>query len=200
MRRFFFLNEFRSLPLHTLCLSLPLPPNPVKVFDCPCGATLTCSFKMMCSSQVCSQHSFVPQRGPPDWPVRRPHTDRRALGALKPTTHDRVKRQLSVIVNVDTAPQWQNQWSYRWHQSQQHKILSLVSPPPPLWLNAWQEGRKEGRKKKERKKERSNSDLYWPFFQPSQRGYAVLWRLCALDRQPKWPAILIHLKQAEVFR
>lgn len=31
-----------------------------------------------------------------------PHTDHHALGALKPATLKQVKRQLSVIVNVDT--------------------------------------------------------------------------------------------------
>lgn len=99
--------------------------------------------------------------------VRWSHTDQSALGALKLTTHNLVKRQLSVIVNVDTAPQWQNQWSYRWHQSLQHKSPLLVS----LLLCAH---RKKGRKQKEW----NNSAL----FPNMSQGYAVLWRLCALDR------------------
>lgn len=72
-------------------------------FDCPCGATLTCSFKMMCSSRFRLRRSFVPLRDPRG-PGRRsgPRPARGAPGALKPATHKQVKRQLSVIVNVDT--------------------------------------------------------------------------------------------------
>lgn len=79
--------------------------------------------------------------------VRRSHTEQSALGALKLTTHNPVKRQLSVIVNVDTAPQWQNQWSYRWHQSLQHKSPLLVSP-----LLYWKKGRTQKERKQKRKK------------------------------------------------
>lgn len=52
-------------PPHIPWLSPPFPSTsyPVKVtlvFDCPCGATLTCSFKMMCNSQDCSSaHLFL---------------------------------------------------------------------------------------------------------------------------------------------
>lgn len=60
---------------------------------------------------------------------RGPRADRGALGALKPSAGHRVRRQLSVIVNVDTAPQWQNQWRYRRHQSQKAQETLFFSFP-----------------------------------------------------------------------
>lgn len=126
------------------------------------------------------QHSFVPQWGPHGWPVRGPHSDQSALGALKLATHNQVKRQLSVIVNVDT-------------QHHNGKIngaigdINLESTRPfclshhcSKALNEWlREGAKmkgkESKKdsKEERKREtkrtwRTDTDLYWPFLHPSQ--------------------------------
>ena len=124
------------------------------------------------------QHSFVPRWDPHGCPVRGPHTDQRALGALKPATHNQVKRQPSVIVNVDT-------------QHHNGKINGAIgdinlNSTRPFCLshhsskaaNEWlgEGGKREG--KKERKRTwRTDSDLYWPFLHPS-RGVMLSFEDC----------------------
>lgn len=130
------------------------------------------------------QHSFVPQRGPHGRPARGPRTDQSALGALKPATHNQVKRQLSVIVNVDTqlhngkingAIGDINLNSTRPFRLSHHSCKALNE-----WAGEGGNGEGGGRaggkgvgggkgRRRERKRTcRTDSDLYWPFLHPSQ--------------------------------